>query len=118
MDGSGAITYEGRSDDMMNAGGVRVSPIEVETAVAQHPGISEVAACEVRVGPETTVIAAFWTGPEALDDTSLTAFAAERLARYKTPRLWVRLDGLPRGANNKLLRSKLRKDWETAHGQA
>ncbi|SMY07450.1 class I adenylate-forming enzyme family protein [Flavimaricola marinus] len=117
MDASGAITYQGRADDMMNAGGFRVSPIEVEAALSLHPGIRDVAACEVRVGPDTTVIAAFWTGPDALDDAELAAFAGERLARYKTPRLWVRLDGLPRGANNKLLRRQLRTDWETAHGQ-
>ncbi|MFB1024557.1 MAG: class I adenylate-forming enzyme family protein, partial [Octadecabacter sp.] len=45
---SGAIAYEGRVDDMMNAGGYRVSPIEVETALAQHPEIHEVAAVELR----------------------------------------------------------------------
>mgnify|MGYP002630931036 FL=1 len=116
MDASGAIAYLGRNDDMMNAGGTRVSPVEVETALGTHPGIQEVAACEVRVKADASVIAAFWTGPAPLSDTELAAFAAERLARYKCPRLFVRMDALPRGTNNKLLRRKLRQDWETAHG--
>lgn len=116
MDASGAIAYLGRNDDMMNAGGTRVSPVEVETALGTHPGIQEVAACEVRVKADATVIAAFWTGPAPLSDTELADFAAERLARYKCPRLFVRMDALPRGTNNKLLRRKLRQDWETAHG--
>ncbi|MFT5867722.1 MAG: acyl-coenzyme A synthetase/AMP-(fatty) acid ligase, partial [Gammaproteobacteria bacterium] len=58
---SGAIAYEGRVDDMMNAGGYRVSPIEVETALAQHPEIHEVAAVELRVKSNASVIAAFYT---------------------------------------------------------
>lgn len=114
---AGALRYLGRNDDMMNAGGIRVSPIEVETALTDHPGVTEAAACEVRVGPETTVIAAFWSGPAPIAEGQLRAFAAERLASYKLPRLFVRVDHLPRGANNKLLRRALRQDWEKNHGQ-
>jgi acyl-coenzyme A synthetase/AMP-(fatty) acid ligase len=103
---------------MMNAGGIRVSPIEVEAALTEHPGVTEAGACEVRIGPETTIIAAFWSGPAPLSDESIRAFAADRLATYKIPRLFVRLDQLPRGANNKLLRRALRQDWETLNDQA
>ncbi|WP_420858891.1 class I adenylate-forming enzyme family protein [Marivivens marinus] len=114
----GAIAYLGRNDDMMNAGGYRVSPVEVEEALCQHPGVDEAAACEVRVKSDTSVIAAFYTGPDALSEEVLAKFAAERLARYKCPRLFVRVDALPRGANNKLLRKALKTDWETRNGQA
>ncbi|GGL74160.1 class I adenylate-forming enzyme family protein [Wenxinia marina] len=114
----GALVYEGRADDMMNAGGYRVSPVEVEEALAAHPGVTEAAAVEVRVKADATVIAAFWTGPEPLDEAALAAHASERLARYKCPRLYVRVDALPRGANNKLLRKRLKTDWEARHGEA
>lgn len=113
----GAITYLGRADDMMNAGGFRVSPVEVEAALSQHPAIHEVAATEVAVKADTTVIAAFYTGEE-LPEEDLTAFAAERLARYKQPRLYVHLDALPKGANNKLNRRLIRQQYEVHHGQA
>ena len=116
MSEDGAIFYAGRNDDMLNAGGYRVSPIEVESALSQHPAISEVGACEVTVKEGTSVIAAFYVGTEDLGDT-LADFAAQRLARYKCPRIFERVDELPRGANNKLLRKVLRKNWETAHGQ-
>ncbi|NBC97075.1 MAG: AMP-binding protein, partial [Deinococcus-Thermus bacterium] len=43
MQEDGAIAYLGRVDDMMNAGGFRVSPVEVEEALLAHPGIVEVA---------------------------------------------------------------------------
>ena len=36
----GAITYLGRRDDMMNAGGFRVSPLEVENKLSLTPGVS------------------------------------------------------------------------------
>jgi len=113
----GAITYLGRSDDMMNAGGFRVSPVEVEAALSQHPAIHEAAATEIAVKADTTVIAAFYTG-EDLPEEELKAFAAERLARYKQPRLYVHLDALPKGANNKLNRRLIRQQYEARHGQA
>lgn len=113
----GAIIYAGRNDDMMNAGGYRVSPIEVENALMQHPLVQEAAACEVRVKADTTVIAAFYVSNEDLADV-LPDFTSRKLARYKTPRLFQRVETLPRGANNKLLRKVLRQTWETDHGQA
>ena len=114
---SGAIAYEGRVDDMMNAGGYRVSPIEVETALALHPDIAEAAAVELRVKSDASVIAAFYTSADVIDDAQLAAHCATNLARYKCPRLFIHVDALPRGANNKLLRRALRTDWETLHGQ-
>jgi acyl-coenzyme A synthetase/AMP-(fatty) acid ligase len=118
MAADGAISYLGREDDMMNAGGVRVSPLEVEAALATCPGVTDAAAAEVRVRPDTTVIACFYTSADPLPEATLHAHAAERLARYKQPRLYVRVDAIPRGATNKILRRRLRHDWETAHGQA
>ena len=107
MTADGQIRYLGRSDDMMNAGGYRVSPIEVETALAAHPGIAQAGAAAVEVKEDTYIIAAFYTGPEELNAQDLQAFASERLARYKQPRAYVHLDALPTGANGKLLRRAL-----------
>ena len=114
----GAIVYDGRADDMINAGGLRVSPIEIEAALAAHPAISEAAACELTVAPETTVIGAFYVanGPDPGAD-ALGCHLAERLARYKCPRILAPVGTLPRGANNKLQRRALRQAWEAEHGQ-
>lgn len=113
----GAITYLGRADDMMNAGGVRVSPIEVETALNAHAGIAECAAVEVTVKADTTVIAAFYVADTDLDPQDLDRFASARLARYKMPRIYHRTEALPKGANGKLLRRVLRETYEATHGQ-
>lgn len=108
----GAITYLGRDDDMLNAGGFRVSPLEVEAALTSHPDIHEAAAVEVSVKADTTVIAAFYTSDKPLDLTDLQTYAKTRLARYKIPRIFVQIDTLPKGANGKLLRRSIRKTYE------
>lgn len=102
------IQYLGRADDMMNAGGYRVSPIEVEHALASHPGISAVGCVEIEVKADTRIIAAFYTGPAPLPEDDVAAFAAQRLARYKQPRMYVHLTELPTGPNGKLLRRSLK----------
>ncbi len=113
----GAIAYLGRGDDMMNAGGYRVSPLEVEAAMAAHPAIEDCAAVEVRVKADASVIAlAYVGGPVTAEE--LASFAAGSLARYKQPRLWCRVDALPRGANGKLLRAVLRREIEGQHDPA
>jgi acyl-coenzyme A synthetase/AMP-(fatty) acid ligase len=114
----GAITYMGRDDDMMNAGGFRVSPLEVERALAEHPGIDDIAVTDVEIRPGVRIIAAFYTAPDALEDAALDAFAAARLARYKQPRLYHHLPSLPRGANGKLSRRALRAQFEADHDNA
>lgn len=114
MKSDGAIVFHGRLDDMMNAGGVRVSPIEVETALATHPDISDIAVVDVKVKADTTVIAAFYTAHSPLEDHELSAFASERLARYKCPRLWQCLPELPRTKTGKTDRRALRAAFESA----
>ena len=112
MDDTGAVTYLGRDDDMMNAGGYRVSPIEVEQVLAAFPGLGEAAVIEARVKADTTIIAALYTAAEDLDETALARHCAARLARYKCPRLFRRIDAIPRGANNKILRRQLRDSFK------
>jgi acyl-coenzyme A synthetase/AMP-(fatty) acid ligase len=114
----GAIVYLGRSDDMMNAGGARVSPLEVEAVMADVPGLSEVAVTEVTVRPGVSVVACFYVAAGGIAEDILTAHAATRLARYKQPRVYARVAALPRNANQKLLRRELRRTWESDHGQA
>jgi acyl-coenzyme A synthetase/AMP-(fatty) acid ligase len=118
INSAGAVTYHGRNDDMMNAGGFRVSPLEVERVLNAHPKIVEAACAEVTIKAGTSVIAAFYTAPSPLSDAELLAYVADHLARYKQPRLFIHCNSLPRGANNKLLRHRLRNDFEASHDQA
>ena len=108
MDEDGAVTFLGRNDDMMNAGGFRVSPIEVETAMRLHPAITDCAAVEHEVRPDVRVIALYYTAEHPLPEEELARHAAASLARYKQPRLFRHLPALPRGSNGKILRKALR----------
>ena len=89
MDADGAIAYLGRADDLMNAGGFRVSPLEVEAALARPPRRRRGRrrrAC--RSAPGVAVIAAFYVprGRAGGDEAELARHCAARLARYKCPR--------------------------------
>ena len=108
MRADGAIAYRGRADDLMNAGGFRVSPLEVEAAFQALPEAGEVAAVEKRVKSDASVIVLYYTGPASAE--ALAAHSAVTLARYKQPRLFIARDTLPRNANGKLNRSALRAE--------
>lgn len=109
MDDDGYIWFHGRNDDLMNAMGYRVSPLEVEGVLAQHPSVAEVACAEMRVRDDVSVIAAFVVPREAAepDAGELLDFARARLASYKCPREVVFVESLPRTANGKVTRRAL-----------
>lgn len=107
MAADGAITPLGRKDDLLNAGGFRVSPVEVEAAFLGVPGLLAAAASEVEVSPGTRIIALFYEASCVLDTANLRQCAEMSLARWKQPRHYQRLDSLPRSAAGKLLRRSL-----------
>ncbi|PTX55983.1 acyl-CoA synthetase (AMP-forming)/AMP-acid ligase II [Litoreibacter ponti] len=108
----GSITYLGRADDMMNAGGYRVSPLEVEAAFATVPGLQECAACVVEIKRDAHVIALFYVSDAPLPETQLQTHAERLLARFKQPRLYIHRTSLPKGGNGKLNRRLLRDTFE------
>ncbi len=103
----GAVTHLGRRDDLLNAGGFRVSPAEVEAAFHDLPGLLACAAVEIRPTPGTSLIALFYEGPCAIDPDTLHERAKLALARWKQPRHYQHLDTLPRTATGKLIRRTL-----------
>nr|WP_112310024.1 class I adenylate-forming enzyme family protein [Pseudogemmobacter bohemicus] len=108
---TGALFYQGRADEMMNPGGIRVSPREIEMALSGLPGAGELAVCEIGPRPGSRIIACFYAGDDVQENVA-NDFAAARLARYKCPRVWIPLSALgltdlPRGPTGKVLRSRL-----------
>jgi acyl-CoA synthetase (AMP-forming)/AMP-acid ligase II len=87
----------------------------VETAIAQHPDVAEVACAEISPREGVTVIGAFLVAKpgHAVDVASVLAFAKERLAQYKCPREVVVVEALPRTPNGKVKRSELQKAYRT-----
>lgn len=112
LDADGYLTYHGRSDDVMNAMGYRVSPVEVEDALAGTPGVHEVAVAAVNAGDGVSLVCAWVVPTDSGTDRqslreSVIARAGERLAAYKRPREVRFVGALPRTANGKVVRRDL-----------
>jgi acetyl-CoA synthetase len=109
MDDQGYVRHLGRADDVMKVLGYRISPQEVEAAIALHPDVVDVACTTVQVRADVSVIGAFIVAREGTspDASAILEFAAQRLADYKRPRQVVFVDHLPRTANGKIRRSAL-----------
>ncbi len=106
----GVLTYAGRSDDMIKAGGIWVSPAEVEATLVQHPDVLEAAVVgrptpEGLHEPTAYVVRLPGRSPTPQE---LVEFCRERLAAFKRPRQVVFLDDLPKTATGKIQRYKLR----------
>ena len=109
FDADGYVWHRGRADDVMNAGGYRVSPLEVEAALAGHPAVAEVAVAESHVRADVMAITAFVVLRAGMrpDAEAILAQAASHLAAYKRPKKVVFVETLPRSPNGKLLRRAL-----------
>ena len=110
LDEEGYLFLTDRIKDMIVTGGENVYPVEVEEALSQHPGVSEVAVIglpDERWGEavKAFVVAAAGTDLRAED---LIAFARERLAGYKLPRFVDLVETLPRTPSGKVLKRELR----------
>lgn len=108
----GAIFYAGRNDDVLTAGGFRLSPLEIEEAMGRFPGIEDAAAVDHPLDAETVVVALHYAASAPLAEDALRDHAVRHLARHKQPRLFIHQTSLPRNPNGKLLRRRLRTDNE------
>jgi acyl-coenzyme A synthetase/AMP-(fatty) acid ligase len=109
FDADGFVWHRGRNDDIMNAFGYRVSPLEVEKVLASHPDVADVAVAERNVSAGVSVIVGFVVArPGATaDEASLIAHCAQHLAAYKSPRRIVFVSEIARTANGKVSRKAL-----------
>lgn len=109
VDEGGYVTVTGRTKDIINRGGEKLSAREIEETLARHPQVREVAvvaARHARLGEEPAAfLVSDGPGP---DDEQLVAFMRnEGLASYKIPRRWVRVDHLPRTPSGKVKKYEL-----------
>lgn len=111
IDDDGFVFIVDRAKDMVLRGGENVYCSEVETAIYEHPAVAEVAVFAIpdeRLGEE--VGAGVLPHPGAMiDEATLQAFLADRIAKYKIPaRIWILDEAIPRNANGKLVKRELK----------
>jgi long-chain acyl-CoA synthetase len=107
LDSDGFLWVEGRVSDMINRGGLKVFPDEVEEVLRQYPSVRDAAVAgrpDERLGE---VPVAWIVSDEAIDQSVLQAWCRERLAPYKVPVGFTQIDALPRNDIGKLLRRDL-----------
>jgi O-succinylbenzoic acid--CoA ligase len=103
----GVVTVLDRRSDLVVTGGENVYPAEVEAVLLEHPAVREAAVAGVP-DPEWGHLVAAWVVSERpLDWAELEQFCRERLAGFKVPRRWFRVDRLPRTASGKVQRRLL-----------
>jgi long-chain acyl-CoA synthetase len=111
MDDEGYVFVVDRSKDMINVGGLKVYPAEVERVIQTHPAIAEVAVYGVQnrsSGEEVHASLVLRSG-STLDDSEILALCREQLADFKVPSVIHRSGTLPRNAAGKLLKRVLRE---------
>ncbi|MEM6996501.1 MAG: AMP-binding protein [Myxococcota bacterium] len=108
LDGDGYLFVTGRARDMVISGGVNVYPVEVENALALHPGIREVAVIGLPHPEWGEMLTAVVVPEGEFDPEEATQWARTRLAPYKVPRRWETMELLPRNPTGKILKRELR----------
>lgn len=112
-DEQGNYFFIGRRDDVITAGGYRISPMEVEAVLNRHPAVKGSAAVGVEIAPGKTVVRGHVILKKGRKGTgtlkrSLLDFARRNLAPYKAPRDIVFETSLPRTSTGKLIRKRFR----------
>lgn len=112
IDDENNLTHLGRTDEVMNAGGYRVSPKEIETLLISHKCVAEAAVCEQQVRNDLSIIAAFIvlnneTSKEEIVLNEIEELLANNLAPYKHPKSFKFLKKLPRNQAGKIIRKDL-----------
>ncbi len=106
----GYWTFLGRNSDMIKAGGIWVSPAEVEAVLVEHPDVLEAAVVGSRDGAGLEVTVAFLVARQGctIDATDIDTHCRSRMAVFKRPRQVHVVDELPKTATGKIQRFALR----------
>jgi acyl carrier protein len=109
IDSDGYLSVVGRKKEIINRGGEKISPYEIEQALLAHPAIQEAAAFSVphpRLGENPGAAVVLAPG-STLTTPELHEFLSGKLARFKIPRRIAILDRLPKSASGKVQRQLL-----------
>jgi fatty-acyl-CoA synthase len=106
-DEEGYFFFVDRLKRMINAGGFKVWPAEVESELHGHPAIREavvIASYDARLGEGVKAVVVLRPGTVgAVTKDELESWAGQRMAAYKVPRAWEFVDALPRSESGKVL---------------
>jgi len=106
LDGDGYLSLTGRLKEIINRGGEKISPLEVDGVLMDHPAVAQVVTFAIphpKLGEEVGAAVVLREG-HATTEREIRDFAASRMADFKVPRRVVIMDEIPKGATGKLQR--------------
>ncbi|MDI6773362.1 MAG: AMP-binding protein, partial [bacterium] len=113
MDEDGYFFIEDRKKDMVNIGGLKVFPREIEEVLYEHPRVKDVAVAGIRHRIRGEMLVAHIVPKEAGDARALARelrdFCAQRLSAYKVPRRFEIVSEIPKTLLGKALRREIRE---------
>ena len=116
LDKDGYLTITGRLKEIINRGGEKISPREVDEVLMNHPAVAQAVTFAVPHDKLGEDIAAAIVLQKSVESTehAIHAFAAEHLANFKVPRRVLFFDKLPKGPTGKIQRIGLAKQLGVA----
>ncbi|MDP2333283.1 MAG: non-ribosomal peptide synthetase [Reyranella sp.] len=114
VDADGILTIAGRTKEIINRGGEKISPYDVGKMLLQHPAVREAAAFAVphpRLGESVAAAVVLNDNTEETSSSALVEFLRDRLAPFQMPRHVHILPALPKGTTGKISRSQLSADF-------
>ena len=106
FDAEGYLTLTGRLKEIINRGGEKISPLEVDGVLSAHPAVAQVVTFAIlhdKLGEDVGAAVVLKEGHTATD-REIRDFASAQLAAFKVPRKILILDDIPKGATGKLQR--------------
>ncbi|MEM1073623.1 MAG: acyl--CoA ligase [Pseudomonadota bacterium] len=104
FDEEGYLHLTGRLKEIINRGGEKISPLEVDSVLLDHPAIAQVVTFALphpKLGEEVAAAVVLKTDAT---EREIRDFAAERIADFKVPRKVIILEEIPKGATGKMQR--------------
>lgn len=108
MDEDGFIWIVDRKKDVIISGGVNIYPKEIEDCLLSFEGIFEAAVIGVPHPQWGETVKAVYSAKQDIDEDALKDFLEGRLAKYKLPRIFEKVEALPRNASGKILKQSLK----------
>ncbi len=111
MDEDGYVKVTGRLKEIINRGGEKIAPLEIDEVILDHEAVAQVCSFAVphdKLGEDVGAAIVLHDGAE-VSEKEIREFTATRLADFKVPRVIVFVDEIPKGATGKIQRIGLAK---------
>jgi acyl-CoA synthetase (AMP-forming)/AMP-acid ligase II len=109
LDAEGYLMLTGRIKELINRGGEKIGPREIDEVLLSHPAVAEAVAFGVPHPTWGEEVAAAIVLKEPVNEAAILAFCKERLADFKCPKKFYIIDTIPRTATGKIQRGAVAK---------